>query len=250
MAAVSQDCCIRNLQEPMLRIKNAAKSFTLHVQHGARVEALSGVSLQVNRGETLVLAGPSGAGKSSLLRMIYGNYASAPGMIEILHDGDWVDMGRAAARQVRDMRRTAVGYISQFLRVIPRVPALDVVAEPLLARGETKSAARERAAGLLTRLRIREELWSLSPVTFSGGEQQRVNVARGFAAFYPLLLLDEPTASLDAENRETVVSLIQEARGGGAAIVGIFHDEAVRDRVATHTYEMPRRGEAASLLKI
>jgi alpha-D-ribose 1-methylphosphonate 5-triphosphate synthase subunit PhnL len=133
-----------------------------------------------------------------------------------------------------------MGYISQFLRVIPRVPALDVVAEPLIARGETKAKARDRAAELLTRLHIREELWSLSPVTFSGGEQQRVNVARGFAAFYPLILLDEPTASLDAGNRETVIALIEEARERGAAIVGIFHDEAVRDRVATHTYDMPR----------
>jgi alpha-D-ribose 1-methylphosphonate 5-triphosphate synthase subunit PhnL len=238
------------LQERMLQIKNASKSFTLHVQNGARVEALSGVSLEVNRGETLVLAGPSGAGKSSLLRMVYGNYASAPGMIEILHGGEWVDMGRATARQVREMRRAAMGYISQFLRVIPRIPALDVVAEPLLARGETKSAARERAAELLTRVRIREELWSLSPVTFSGGEQQRVNAARGFAAFYPLLLLDEPTASLDAENRETVVDLIEEARKGGAAIVGIFHDEAVRERVASHTYEMPQRLPAGGSLQI
>jgi alpha-D-ribose 1-methylphosphonate 5-triphosphate synthase subunit PhnL len=238
------------LEERMLRIRNAAKSFTLHIQNGARVEALSGVSLEVNRGEALVLAGPSGAGKSSLLRMIYGNYASAPGMIEIKHGGEWVDMGRAPARQVREMRRTSIGYISQFLRVIPRVPAIDVVAEPLLARGETKCAARDRAAGLLTRLRIREELWSLSPVTFSGGEQQRVNAARGFAAFYPLLLLDEPTASLDAENRETVVQLIEEARRGGAAIVGIFHDEAVRERVATHTHEMSQRLKAGDLLQI
>ncbi len=232
------------MQIAMLRITNAAKSFTLHVQHGAHVEALSGVSLEARAGEALALAGPSGAGKSSLLRMIYGNYASEPGMIAILHEGAWVDMGGAGARLVREMRRVTVGYISQFLRVIPRVPALDVVAEPLLARGETKEAARQRAAWLLTRLRIREELWPLSPVTFSGGEQQRVNVARGFSAFYPLMLLDEPTASLDAENRETVIALIEEAKARGAAIVGIFHDEGVRDRVATHTHEMPRRPAA------
>jgi alpha-D-ribose 1-methylphosphonate 5-triphosphate synthase subunit PhnL len=225
----------------MLRITNASKSFMLHVQHGAYVEALCGVSLEAAPGEVFVLAGPSGAGKSSLLRMIYGNYASTPKMIAILHQGEWIDMGLATARLVREMRRVTMGYISQFLRVIPRVPAIEVVAEPLLARGETKSAARERAAELLTRLNIREELWSLSPVTFSGGEQQRVNVARGFSAFYPLMLMDEPTASLDAENRETVIALIEEARARGAAVVGIFHDEAVRDRVATDTYKMPFR---------
>lgn len=223
----------------MLRITNASKSFTLHVQHGARVAALSDVSLEANSGDIVVLAGPSGAGKSSLLRMIYGNYACGSGMIAVLHRGEWVDMGLANARLVRDMRKLTMGYISQFLRVIPRVPAIEVVAEPLLARGDTQSAAHDRAAELLTRLNIRENLWSLSPVTFSGGEQQRVNVARGFAAFSPLMLLDEPTASLDAANRETVIALIEDARGRGAAIVGIFHDEAVRDKVGTSTYKMP-----------
>ncbi len=237
------------MQRAMLRITNASKSFTLHVQHGAHVEALGGVSLEARAGEAVVLAGPSGAGKSSLLRMIYGNYACEPGMIAIRHKGEWIDMGLANARLVRDMRRNTVGYISQFLRVIPRVPAIDVVAEPLIARGEAKDDARRRAAELLTRLRIREELWPLSPVTFSGGEQQRVNVARGFAAFYPLMLLDEPTASLDAGNRETVIDLIEEARARGAAIAGIFHDEGVRERAATRTYEMPRRfpADAAEL---
>jgi alpha-D-ribose 1-methylphosphonate 5-triphosphate synthase subunit PhnL len=223
----------------MLWIENASKNFTLHVQHGARVEALAGVSLTVCAGEAVVLAGPSGSGKSSLLRMVYGNYACAPGMISILHRGERVDMGSASARLIREIRRITTGYISQFLRVIPRVPAIDVVAEPLIACGESQAAARDRAAVLLTRLRVREELWPLSPVTFSGGEQQRVNVARGFCAFYPLMLLDEPTASLDAANRDTVVALVEEAKAQGAAILGIFHVEGVRNRVATHIYEMP-----------
>ncbi len=230
----------------MLRIIDAFKNFVLHVQHGAQVEALRGVSLEIARGEVTALTGPSGVGKSTLLRMIYGNYACDPGMISIRHAGEWIDMGLADARLVREMRRTTMGYISQFLRVIPRVPAIDIVAEPLVARGDTRANARDRAVELLIRLNIREELWTLSPVTFSGGEQQRVNVARGFAAFYPLMLLDEPTASLDSENRKTVIQLIEEARSLGAAIVGIFHDEAVRDRVATHTYSMPRRVPAGA----
>ncbi len=225
----------------MLKIRNASKTFTLHVQHGARVQALSNVSLEVASGQALVLAGQSGAGKSSLLRMIYGNYASGAGMIAIRHCNEWVDMGDASARLVREMRRVTIGYISQFLRVIPRVPTIDIVAEPLAVRGESKSRARDRAAELLTRLRIREELWQLSPVTFSGGEQQRVNVARGFCAGFPLMLLDEPTASLDAENRETVIELIEEARCNQTAIVGIFHDTAVGERIATQTFTMPDR---------
>ncbi|MFA9209028.1 MAG: ATP-binding cassette domain-containing protein, partial [Yersinia sp. (in: enterobacteria)] len=124
------------------------------------------------------------------------------------------------------------GYVSQFLRVVPRVPTLDVVAEPLLALGTPVTDARDRAANLLSRLNIPERLWSLSPTTFSGGEQQRVNIARGFIKDYPILLLDEPTASLDSTNSAAVVSLIDEAKQRGAAIIGIFHDEAVRNHVS------------------
>lgn len=124
-----------------------------------------------------------------------------------------------------------LGHVSQFLRVVPRVPTLEVVAEPLLRLGVAPDAARVRAAELLARLNIPERLWTLSPTTFSGGEQQRVNIARGFAHDYPALLLDEPTASLDAQNREVVLRLIDEAKARGAAILGIFHDEGARDRV-------------------
>jgi alpha-D-ribose 1-methylphosphonate 5-triphosphate synthase subunit PhnL len=129
------------------------------------------------------------------------------------------------------LRRQTLGHVSQFLRVVPRVPTLDVVAEPLLVLGAPVAAARARAAGLLARLNIPERLWPLSPTTFSGGEQQRVNIARGFAHAYPALLLDEPTASLDAANREVVLAMIGEAKARGAAIVGIFHDEGARERV-------------------
>ena len=143
-----------------------------------------------------------------------------------------MDLVQAEPREIIALRRETLGYVSQFLRVVPRVPTLDVVAEPLRAVGETEEAAKARAAELLAMLNIPETLWSLSPTTFSGGEQQRVNIARGFAHTYPAMLLDEPTASLDAKNRETVLSLIEEAKSRGAAIVGIFHDEAARARVA------------------
>ena len=157
-----------------------------------------------------------------------------------------VDITRAAPREILALRRETLGYVSQFLRVVPRVPTLEVVAEPLLALGRTEDEALARARDLLTRLRIPERLWSLSPTTFSGGEQQRVNIARGFAHSYPALLLDEPTASLDATNRETVLSLIEEAKAGGAAIVGIFHDLDARVRVADREIDVtsftPGRG--------
>ena len=143
-----------------------------------------------------------------------------------------VEVVGAAPRTVLDLRRRVLGYVSQFLRVVPRVPAIDVVAEPLLTVGTDPDEARARAAAILARVRIPEQHWELSPTTFSGGEQQRVNIARGFVHPYPALLLDEPTASLDAENRATVLDLIAEAKARGAAIVGIFHDRAARDVVA------------------
>ncbi|CAN0164748.1 unnamed protein product [Chrysoparadoxa australica] len=170
------------------------------------------------------------------MRMIYGNYLAASGSIMV---GD-VDVALAEPREIIRLRREVLGYVSQFLRVVPRVPTLEVVAEPLLSVGVDRDAAAERARELLTRLRIPERLWGLSPTTFSGGEQQRVNIARGFAHTYPALLLDEPTASLDATNRETVLGLIDEAKARGAAIVGIFHDQEARDRVCDREIDVTR----------
>ena len=211
----------------MIEISNLSKTFTLHNQGGVVIPVMDGAELTVARGECVALTGASGAGKSTLMRMVYGNYLAASGHILI----DGLDVTQAEPRQILELRRHTLGYVSQFLRVVPRVPTLDVVAEPLLAIGVETETARDRARDLLTRLRIPERLWSLSPTSFSGGEQQRVNIARGFAHTYPAMLLDEPTASLDAANRETVLGLIEEAKARGAAIIGIFHDEAARDRV-------------------
>ncbi|MGF6374287.1 alpha-D-ribose 1-methylphosphonate 5-triphosphate synthase subunit PhnL [Paraburkholderia sp. RAU6.4a] len=225
----------------MLRAIGIGKTFTLHGQGGVRIDALANVSLEVERGECVVLVGPSGAGKSTLLRCLYGNYLASSGSIAIR---DTSDHGRpiaitgAEARDVLRLRRRVVGYVSQFLRVIPRVPTLALVAEPLVLHGVAEPEANARAAELLARLNVPERLWSLAPATFSGGEQQRVNIARGLIAEHPLLLLDEPTASLDAENRDVVADLIVEARERGAAIVGIFHDEETRNKVATRRLEL------------
>jgi alpha-D-ribose 1-methylphosphonate 5-triphosphate synthase subunit PhnL len=217
---------------PMISIRSLAKTFVLHTQGGTCIRAFDGVDLDVAAGECIALHGPSGAGKSSLLRSIYANYRPSAGSVVISHDGDGVDMTSAQPRTILDVRRRSLGYVSQFLRVIPRVSSLDLVAERLTAMGVDLREARERAGELLARLNIPERLWSLAPATFSGGEQQRVNIARGFIRDYPILLLDEPTASLDGNNRDTVVDMILEAKARGAAIVGIFHDDDVRERVA------------------
>ncbi|MDE4173119.1 phosphonate C-P lyase system protein PhnL [Phaeobacter sp. PT47_59] len=211
----------------MIELQNVSKSFTLHNQGSAVIPVMEGATLSVKPGECVGLVGASGAGKSTLMRLIYGNYLAASGSIMV---GD-TDVAKAEPREILALRRKTLGYVSQFLRVVPRVPALDVVAEPLLSVGTPIEQAREKAATLLAGLNIPERLWSLSPTTFSGGEQQRVNIARGFAYDYPALLLDEPTASLDAQNRATVLGLIEGAKARGAAIVGIFHDEAAREQV-------------------
>jgi alpha-D-ribose 1-methylphosphonate 5-triphosphate synthase subunit PhnL len=212
----------------MIEIRDLAKSFTLHNQGGAVIPVMAGAHLDVAPGECVALTGVSGAGKSTLMRMIYGNYLSASGAIRV----GGVDVATALPRDIMRLRRETLGYVSQFLRVVPRVPTVRVVADPLLALGVDEAEALARAEALLALLNIPERLWSLSPTTFSGGEQQRVNIARGFAHPYPALLLDEPTASLDARNREVVLGLIEAAKARGAAIVGIFHDEAARNRVS------------------
>lgn len=211
----------------MIDIRDLSKNFILHNQGSAMIPVMKGANLHVPAGECVGLIGASGAGKSTLMRMVWGNYLAASGSIIV----GGLDVANAEPRQIIALRRQTLGYVSQFLRVVPRVPTLQVVAEPLLSLGVPADQANARAADLLARLNIPERLWGLSPTTFSGGEQQRVNIARGFAHGYPALLLDEPTASLDAANREVVLGLIMEAKARGAAILGIFHDEAAREAV-------------------
>jgi len=222
----------------LIEVSGLSKTFTLHQQHGVVLNVLSGLHFSVRAGECLVLHGQSGAGKSTLLRTLYGNYLAAGGSIRVLHNGAWVELVGAEPRQVLAVRRQTLGYVSQFLRVIPRVSTLDVVMEPALARGWSKADAEARAKSLLSRLNIPQALWQLAPGTFSGGEQQRVNIARGFMVAWPLMLLDEPTASLDDANRQVVLELIDEAKAAGSALIGIFHDRAAREAVADRYLDM------------
>ena len=217
---------------PILAVSGVDKTFTMHLQGGQRLPVLARLAFEVHAGECVALGGASGAGKSSILKMVYGNYAVNRGSIQLRAGGRVIDIAAAGPREVLAARRDTVGYVSQFLHCVPRVAALQIVAEPLIERGELVRAARDRAAELLARLAIPERLWALPPATFSGGEQQRVNIARGFVTELPLLLLDEPTASLDARNREAVTELIREKLGRGTAVLGIFHDAEVRDAVA------------------
>ncbi len=233
---------------PVLSARDVAKTFTLHLQGSLQLPVLQGVSFDVPAGKCVVLGGDSGAGKSTIMKMVYGSYLTDSGSILLAHREGLLDLATAPPRQVLAARRESMGYVSQFLRAVPRVPAIDVVAEPLLDNGASRSQAREQAGALLSRLSIPERLWELPPATFSGGEQQRVNIARGFATFTPLLLLDEPTASLDARNRGVVIEMIRERLSAGTGMLAICHDAQVRQAVADHIVDVagfaPPREEA------
>jgi alpha-D-ribose 1-methylphosphonate 5-triphosphate synthase subunit PhnL len=222
----------------VLETSELSKTFSLHARGGLALPVFSGISLSVSPGECLALTGHSGSGKSSLLRCLYGNYSASSGEVRIRHQDQWISLSAAPPREVLDVRRRTLGYVSQFLRVIPRVSTLDIVAEPLRRLGVAADEARGQAAQWLARLNLHERLWHLPPATFSGGEQQRVNIAHGLIANHPVLLLDEPTASLDADNRRVVVELIHATRARGAAVVGIFHDDEVREAVASRCLDV------------
>ncbi|KMO17559.1 phosphonate C-P lyase system protein PhnL [Methylobacterium platani] len=232
---------------PALEFRNVAKTFTLHLRGGVQLPVMGGADLAVHPGECVVLGGPSGAGKSSLLKMAYGNYRCDHGRILVRDGGRVVDVAAASPREVLVLRRRTISYVSQFLRVIPRVGAREVVASAAREGGMAADLALARAEELLARLNLPERLWDLPPATFSGGEQQRVNIARGLIAERPILLLDEPTASLDAQNRAVVVELIRARQAAGAALLGIFHDTDVREAVATRVVDVTafRRQHAA-----
>ncbi len=223
--------------QALLVANNLHKCFVLHHQGGAQLPVLQGVSLVLTTGSCIALKGPSGSGKSTFMRSLYANYRIDQGNIWIKHQNQWLDLPTLAPHKLIAVRQHTLGYVSQFLRVIPRVPALEVAAEPLIDLGTEPEVARDTVRLLFQRLHLPERLWQLSPTTFSGGEKQRVNIARAFAVNYPILLLDEPTSALDAANREVVMQLIEERKAQGCAMVGIFHDDEVRQRVCDQSLD-------------
>jgi alpha-D-ribose 1-methylphosphonate 5-triphosphate synthase subunit PhnL len=233
------------MSQPAIVVKDLAKTFKLFNPVEAEIPVFETLDLSVEPGECVCLVGASGTGKSTLMRSVYGNYLPSGGSVSILDQGEFVELVDAKPAAVLELRRRTLGYVSQFLHVIPRIPTIDIVMEPLLENGVDKAEAQDRAVVLLRRLRLPENLWSIPPATFSGGEQQRVNIARSFIRNYPVMLLDEPTASLDFENRETVVELIKDRLSEGVAMIGIFHDQDVRDAVATRLFEIKPFTDAA-----
>lgn len=226
------------MSEPVIRVEKLQKHFILHNADGAIIPVFDNLDLEVAAGECVVFAGVSGSGKSTLMRSLYGNYLPTGGSVLVKHEGAYTDITNARPDTINQVRRKTLGYVSQFLRVIPRISTLDLVMQPLIDNGVSAEEAEPRARELLALLELPEAHWNLPPATFSGGEQQRVNIARSFVWDYPIFLLDEPTASLDQANRERVVRLIKRAMDRGAAMIGIFHDEDVRSQVATRYFEV------------
>lgn len=222
----------------ILRVEGYAKHFYLHEQH-KRIPSAHNISFTVHAGCLTALIGPTGAGKSSVLKGIYRTYLPSAGRI-LYRDalGHELDLVLASEHQILELRRREIGFVTQFLHCLPRQATLDVVAQPLLGQGVPRDEARQRAAGLLAAMKLPERLWSVSPATFSGGERQRVNLARGFIARPRLLLLDEPTASLDPATAECVISLIEGLKAAGTAMLAIFHHPDTTRRLADQVVEL------------
>jgi alpha-D-ribose 1-methylphosphonate 5-triphosphate synthase subunit PhnL len=224
----------------MLRCEDVRKEFTLHLRGGKRVAGLSGVSFDLEPGSFLGVSGPSGAGKSTLLKCIYRTYLPTGGRIAYTRaDGTVVDMASADERTCIEIRRTEIGCVSQFFQVIPRVSALDTITNEAVRRGADRTGSEERARELLARLRIPRGLWELYPSTFSGGEKQRINVIRAVIASPRLLLMDEPTASLDSASAREAIALIRELKDRGTAMIGVFHDRELLARLSDRELEIP-----------
>ncbi|MDR1676812.1 MAG: phosphonate C-P lyase system protein PhnL [Deltaproteobacteria bacterium] len=226
-----------------VKVRDISKTFTLHLSGPAILNALEKISFSAQAGKCLALTGPSGSGKSSLLRCIYGNYLISGGEIYLRDGKKIIPISQSSPRDILDLRKRVLSYVSQFLRVIPRVSALEVVAEPLTFRGFAPDEAQNLASDLLSRLHVPKRLQMLPPATFSGGERQRVNIARGLIWSAPILLLDEPTASLDSANKKVVIELIHEAKARGTTVIGVFHDQEALSAVADDIYQMRPKKE-------
>ena len=213
----------------ILEINNLSKSFSMHILNNKRIEALKEINFTVKEGEIIGLTGRSGSGKSTLMKCVYRTYLSSSGEIIYHAEGGAVDLVKADDHIIIALRKKEITYCSQFLSVIPRVPAVDIVGERL--SGEDKEKNRDMAREMLEKLGLPEELWDAFPSTFSGGEQQRINVARAIIARPRLLLIDEPTASLDARTRDIVIDLILDLKKTGTSVLCISHDEYTLERL-------------------
>jgi|TARA_R110002050_G_scaffold26944_3_gene70702 alpha-D-ribose 1-methylphosphonate 5-triphosphate synthase subunit PhnL len=225
-----------------LKIRNLHKEFTVHTRGGLKINGYHDINFELNKGEFLSLYGPSGLGKSSVLKALYRTYTTTSGEILFNYeDGSSLDIAKASESEILHLRKEHLGYVSQFLQVLPRISAVDIVAQALIEKGESENKAKDKAKEMLAFLNIKEELFDISPLTFSGGEQQRVNIAKGIIAPKSVLLLDEPTASLDKTNTNKVIDKLLEIKKDGVTMIGIFHDMDCMKRISDKIYDMKEK---------
>lgn len=233
--------------ETILSVQNLQKSFTMHILGRKQFTGCAGISFELKEGEFLGITGPSGAGKSTVLKCIYRTYISSAG--SILYSSarsGLVNLATASEQVILVLRQEEIGYVSQFLKVMPRVPAMDVLAERLWQKGLAVEEGRQAARQYLERMGITRALWDAYPATFSGGEQQRVNLARALIVRPKLLLIDEPTASLDSKTKTVVLRLLKELKEQGTSMVVIYHDPAAMRSLVDRTFAM-REGRCNQL---
>jgi alpha-D-ribose 1-methylphosphonate 5-triphosphate synthase subunit PhnL len=210
------------LMQILLEVRNLSKQFVVHHLH-REVPAFNHLSFDVREGEFVLVAGPNGVGKSTLLRCLYRTYLPTAGEAIYHSRHGAIDLVRAADVDIVKLRNEEIGHVTQFLRARPRISAIDWVAEPLMAAGTPREASRDAAAEWLHDFGLKRELWEAYPTTFSGGEQQKVNLARALIAPRRLILLDEPTASLDVQARAALVARLASLKRAGVALIGVFH---------------------------
>jgi alpha-D-ribose 1-methylphosphonate 5-triphosphate synthase subunit PhnL len=222
-----------------IKVTNISKEFTVHTRGGIKIDGYKDINFEVQKGEFISLFGPSGMGKSSILKALYRTYTTTSGDIVFTkNDGTKINIATCDESTMLNLRKNDIAYVSQFLQVLPRISAVDVVAQPLIDKGESVKVSQQKAKELLSYLSIKEELFDVSPLTFSGGEQQRVNIAKGIIAPKSVLLLDEPTASLDKTNTMKVIEKLLEIKKQGVAMVGIFHDIDAMRKISDKVYDL------------
>jgi alpha-D-ribose 1-methylphosphonate 5-triphosphate synthase subunit PhnL len=235
----------------IIDVHNLSKAFDLHILSDKRINALYRINMSMAEGEIIGLTGKSGSGKSSLMKCLYRTYLATSGEIRYASRSGVVNLVTASDHEIIELRRAEIRYCSQFLSVIPRVSAIDVVCEILFRTERDKDAARTRAKEILEQVGLPTALWDAYPVTFSGGEQQRINVARAVISRPRLLLIDEPTASLDTRTKDVVIDLIRGLKQNGTSVLCISHDEYTLDKLSDrrlHLQSGEITGQEADLL--
>jgi len=222
----------------ILEVNDLSKVFNLHILNNKKIEALTDINFTMQEGEIIGLTGKSGSGKSSLMKCIYRTYLASTGEIIYTSKDGGLDLVKADDHRVIELRKTEINYCSQFLSVIPRVTAVDVVCENLFRIEKDKQVARDKAKQMLEELALPGELFDAFPVTFSGGEQQRINVARAIIASPRFLLIDEPTASLDARTKDVVIDMILGLKQNGTSVLCISHDEYTLERLCDRRIDL------------